>query len=565
MNTQVQTSASADEAFPVTALCALTVARFHCTPSAEQVPSGLSSDVTERIGEKNVSYQQSLTSSLASTTLGTFVVGSSEFAIDIEYIQEVVNYPHHIDVLPNAKHFLRGIFNLRGMVVPVIDMKLLLGVQPTNTENEHHEEKIVIVRYQGVYAGLTVDTTKEILKIRSENRIGVGYATDNEIRILKSVLRTPDNPRLVQEIDVPALYHLARIEMPQTQNHDSMQGQSKGAVSKCILFHVGTGNLAIDIHQLHGIRDAVEISASEVKSALCAGMISFRGVNAPVLQLESFIPSAQGKKNNNSTEKRVLILGHDIGYMGLLIDAVESINTYYPSDIVDASSFSSHEDTLYKGCLDVNEQTQALMLDSDAMFQHPPMRELVVAFRNLYRQEYTKNARSAEVLHRCTYLVFRVAGITAGVDVQFVKEILNYSNSMHPAPAQPDYVAGLIRHRNNLIRVVDMQAFYGLQSSNITTNDERKIIVMEVDGVSLGVIVDGLETSVTVLNNNKTVLPSIMSQNNQLFERFGRDTKEFIQVKSEHEGSVAFVELSPHSFMQNLQEQLYPASDVLAA
>ena len=55
--------------------------------------------------------------------LVTFNIGKEEFGVDILHVQEI-NRMTHITKVPNAPHFVEGVINLRGRVIPVIDLRV---------------------------------------------------------------------------------------------------------------------------------------------------------------------------------------------------------------------------------------------------------------------------------------------------------------------------------------------------------------------------------------------------------------------------------------------------------
>lgn len=63
------------------------------------------------------------------------------FALEIQYIQEILSLPKTVPI-PNCPPFLRGAINLRGKVVPVLDLKMQLNMQSENSETEHFLEML---------------------------------------------------------------------------------------------------------------------------------------------------------------------------------------------------------------------------------------------------------------------------------------------------------------------------------------------------------------------------------------------------------------------------------------
>ncbi len=95
--------------------------------------------------------------------LVSFMIGSEEFGIDILYVQEI-NRMLQITKVPNAPYFVDGVINLRGRVIPVIDLRTKLGIE----RREHDKNtRIVVVEVDCKTAGFIVDAVKEVLRIPS--------------------------------------------------------------------------------------------------------------------------------------------------------------------------------------------------------------------------------------------------------------------------------------------------------------------------------------------------------------------------------------------------------------
>ena len=61
------------------------------------------------------------------TVYASFLLGKEEFALDVRHVQEVVKLPTHIVAMPLAPDFCLGIFNLRGIIIPLLSTDRLLG------------------------------------------------------------------------------------------------------------------------------------------------------------------------------------------------------------------------------------------------------------------------------------------------------------------------------------------------------------------------------------------------------------------------------------------------------
>ena len=93
--------------------------------------------------------------------LVSFIIGNEEFGVDILYVQEI-NRMLSITKVPNAPEYVDGVINLRGRVIPVIDLRLKLGIP----KKEHDKNtRIIVVEVSNKTVGFIVDAVNEVLRI----------------------------------------------------------------------------------------------------------------------------------------------------------------------------------------------------------------------------------------------------------------------------------------------------------------------------------------------------------------------------------------------------------------
>jgi len=93
--------------------------------------------------------------------LVSFNIGNEEFGVDILKVQEI-NRMLEITKVPNSPEFVDGVINLRGRVIPVIDLRSKLGM----TRREHDKStRIVVVEVNDRTVGFIVDAVSEVLRI----------------------------------------------------------------------------------------------------------------------------------------------------------------------------------------------------------------------------------------------------------------------------------------------------------------------------------------------------------------------------------------------------------------
>ncbi len=94
----------------------------------------------------------------------TFTLGSEEYGIEILKVQEIKGYSAFTPI-PNAPAYIKGVMNLRGTVVPVVDLRAKFAM----SENEYNQFTVVIVVTVGTRVfGLVVDAVSDVLNIPGE-------------------------------------------------------------------------------------------------------------------------------------------------------------------------------------------------------------------------------------------------------------------------------------------------------------------------------------------------------------------------------------------------------------
>jgi purine-binding chemotaxis protein CheW len=95
--------------------------------------------------------------------LVTFKLGNEEYAVDILKVQEI-NRMKEITRVPNTPAYVEGVINLRGKVIPVVNLRSKFSLE--DRENDI-QSRIMIMDIQGITMGLVVDAVSEVLRIPS--------------------------------------------------------------------------------------------------------------------------------------------------------------------------------------------------------------------------------------------------------------------------------------------------------------------------------------------------------------------------------------------------------------
>ena len=126
----------------------------------------------------------------------TFFLAKEEYGIEILKVQEIIG-TMAITPVPRTPEHLRGVINLRGKIIPVVDLRLKLGLPAAEGQN-----CIIVVRARGLEIGITVDQVSEVANIADKDiepvpAFGNGVATED----LLGIGKTGGRVRLLLDID----------------------------------------------------------------------------------------------------------------------------------------------------------------------------------------------------------------------------------------------------------------------------------------------------------------------------------------------------------------------------
>ncbi len=93
--------------------------------------------------------------------LVSFKIGEEEFGVEILAVQEIIRMIE-ITRVPNSPHFVEGVINLRGKVIPVVNLRNRLGLPPMEYSKS---TRIIVVELEKKTVGFIVDSVSEVLRI----------------------------------------------------------------------------------------------------------------------------------------------------------------------------------------------------------------------------------------------------------------------------------------------------------------------------------------------------------------------------------------------------------------
>jgi len=139
--------------------------------------------------------------------LVSFRVDSEEYGIDILKVQEIIRTVE-ITRVPRAPHYILGVINLRGKIIPVIDLRQRFGLEACAHDKD---TRIVVVDVDGNIVGMVVDAVSEILRLPSGRVVpppDAAVSTDSDY--IAAVAKLDD--RLLILLDLAAVINIPELD-----------------------------------------------------------------------------------------------------------------------------------------------------------------------------------------------------------------------------------------------------------------------------------------------------------------------------------------------------------------
>jgi purine-binding chemotaxis protein CheW len=144
-----------------------------------------------------------------------FRLSREEYGVPIESVQEIVRVPEELTHVPKAPGFVEGVINLRGSVLPVIDLRRRLGLESVARSEG---QRVMVFLIHGTRTGFIVDSVAEVLKIPRNTIEDAPKLSSEQSTLLSRMANLEKQKRMVQLIepehllaghDIAALANLA--------------------------------------------------------------------------------------------------------------------------------------------------------------------------------------------------------------------------------------------------------------------------------------------------------------------------------------------------------------------
>jgi purine-binding chemotaxis protein CheW len=136
-----------------------------------------------------------------------FTLGEQEFCVEVTSVREIRSWTP-ATILPHSPDHVRGVINLRGVVMPIMDLSLRLGMAASEPTQEH---VIIVTRIGEQTVGLLVDSVSDIFTVAADS---IQPAPDVSRKIDRELIRgmIPMDDRMICFVELQALFETLESE-----------------------------------------------------------------------------------------------------------------------------------------------------------------------------------------------------------------------------------------------------------------------------------------------------------------------------------------------------------------
>jgi purine-binding chemotaxis protein CheW len=229
--------------------------------------------------------------------LVTFLLKDEEFGFDIMSVQEIIRLPRMAKV-PRTPVYVDGIANLRGVVLPVIDMRTRFGME---REPETDRTRVLVVDINGVKTGLRVDRVKQVTRVmRSEIEPPPPAIQGSTANYLEGLVKLDKGQRIVMALNAAQVCEIGVAQKAAAHaeavgsgdGRSEAQAQAANAdsdVQKLVTFRIAKEEFAFPMERVREIlRVETPNQVPDVPSYVL-GVLTVRGQILPVIDLRGLL------------------------------------------------------------------------------------------------------------------------------------------------------------------------------------------------------------------------------------------------------------------------------------
>jgi purine-binding chemotaxis protein CheW len=474
----------------------------------------------------------------------TFSVAGEMFAVPMAPVQEIIRVPA-VAQLPLAPQALVGLANLRGRVLPIIELRRLFACG----ERDHDDATRALVIHIGQPLGFVVDRVASVISVEpSEIEPAEGiHSVAATGGYLTGVIK---RPRADGSTEMLLVVDFARLIEGQFAAVDATRAGTAGSAGlhegaaleaaaadagssdelRLVSFSVAAQEYALDIGEVQEIVQLPEkLAALPNAPAHVLGLMTLRQRLLPLMSLRTLfgLPALA-----YSEQQRIVVTALPGGrHVGLVTDSVKEVLSVPRAQAEAMPGILAADADLQEFsaiCRLENGKRLVSLIATDRLLRVPGVEAAVDAARAAGDAIATDTATEDPAMRQAgtddettddddQVVIFRLGTEEFGVPIMTVQEIVRVPETLTRVPKTPAFVEGVINLRGTVLPVIDQRSRLGLPA--VPRSEGQRIMVYTLDGQRTGFIVDSVAEVLRIPRADITPAPTLSETQGRLIHR----------------------------------------------
>ena len=296
----------------------------------------------------------------------------------------------------------------------------------------------------------------------------------------------------------------------------SIQQGTQQGTQQFVTFLSGDEVFAADMSPVKEIIRVPQVVRVPLAPAALEGLANLRGKVLPIISLRRLFGFPE-LEHDDSTRALVIDVGQPLGFV---VDRVSSVMGVDAGHIEDVGSISTTVNTeVLSGLIkDAGGHAMIMVLDF-AKLIHREFSQIAAITKNTsvasaaQAQVQSEEEDSSDELQLVS---FNVEGQEYAIAIEDVQEIVQVPEAVIHVPHSESHVLGVMTLRNRLLPLVRLRRIFGLPDSDL--DEKSRIVVLTLNGVSVGVVVDAVSEVLRVSKSGVDPLPALLAREGNLAE-----------------------------------------------
>ncbi|MTW21416.1 chemotaxis protein CheW [Allochromatium palmeri] len=265
--------------------------------------------------------------------LVSFEVAEQEYAIAIENVQEIVQFPEQVVRVPRSEAHVLGVMTLRNRLLPLVSLRCLFDLDAREADER---SRILVIRLGDMSVGLVVDSVNEVLRVpkSSVDAMPKLLARHGDLSDIAEICRLEEGQRLVSIISTDNLFRHSTIrealsnvdqlrEDEPLDDENDVSDEDNDDEEQVVVFRLDKEEFGVPIESVQEIvRVPEELTHVPKAPAFVEGVINLRGSVLPVIDQRRRLGMATVARNDR---QRIMVFLLDGVRTGFIVDSVAEV------------------------------------------------------------------------------------------------------------------------------------------------------------------------------------------------------------------------------------------------